>query len=169
MCGILCPSNTATMRQKSRKQKDEARRCNQEEERPLRQMSGAKQIPDVEPYQASQGEDPSQLLTIPSHDQTHANPNRPEGQTDPLLKHWSWAAASRALADGEREDDKYAENAPHTSDPARYGCDRASCHNLLPMAGTILLGRLASGSFACLLSRYYPMLTPAPPPLPYWN
>ena len=88
-------------------------------------MSGAKQIPDVERYQASQREDPSQLLTIPSHDQTHANANRPEGQTDPLLKRRSWAAALRDFADGEREDNKYAENAPYSSNPARYEYDRA--------------------------------------------
>ena len=88
-------------------------------------MSGAKQIPDVERDQASQSKGSSQLLTIPSHDQTYANPNRPEGQTDPLLKRRSWAAALRDFTDGEREDNKYSENAPYTSNPAHYECDRA--------------------------------------------
>ena len=85
----------------------------------MRQTSGAQQIPDVERYQASQRENPSQLLTIPSHGQTHTNPNRKQDQTAPLLKRGPWTAALRDFADGEREDENYAENAPDTSNPAR--------------------------------------------------
>jgi len=87
-------------------------------------MSGSKQIPDVERQQTSQREDSSQLLTKPSNDQPHANSNRPEGQTDPLMRRWPWAAA-REFADGKREDDNYAENAPYASNPARCECERA--------------------------------------------
>src|SRR5208283_424078 len=131
-------------------------------------MSGTKQIPNVECDQASQRENPSQLLTIPSHDQTDANSNRPEGQTKPLVQRWLEADRSRHVAHGKHENEQYAQKAPDTSDPARGGCDRAGCHNLLLTAGTILLGRLASGKFllftlevlSCTL-----LPTPLPPPL----
>ena len=67
------------MSQESRDEKKEAGRCHQEEERTSRQMSGAKQTPDVESYEASQGEDPSQFLSKPSHDQSHTDPDGPQG------------------------------------------------------------------------------------------
>jgi len=129
-------------------------------------MSGTKQIPNVECDQASQRENPSQLLTIPSHDQTDANSNRPEGQTKPLVQRWSEADRSRHVAHGKHENEQYAQKAPDTSDPARGGCDRAGCHNLLLTAGTILLGRLASGKFL-LFTLEVLSCTLLPTPLPH--
>src|SRR5208283_1033844 len=102
----------ATMRQESRNEKKETWCCHQEEERTPGQMSGAKQIPDVEGYEASQGEDSSQFLSKPGHDQTNTDPDGPKGQADPLLRRRSWAVASHGPADCKGEDGKYAENAP---------------------------------------------------------
>src|SRR5208337_5223884 len=96
----------ATMRQESRNEKKEARCCHQEEERTPGQMSGAKQIPDVEGYQASQGEGSSQFLSKPGHDQSDTDPDGPKGQADPLLRRRSWAAASHGFTDSEHEDGK---------------------------------------------------------------
>ena len=92
-------------------------------------MPGAEQIPDVEGYQASQREDSSQLLTVPATSNPTQTPDRPEGQTDPLLKRRSWAGASRDFANGEHQTAKY-ENVD-TPAITRYGGDSASCHNLL--------------------------------------
>jgi hypothetical protein len=117
--------NSLAMRQKSSEEKKEAWRRNQNEERPPRQMSRVKQTPDVERYQASQSQRSSELLTKPSQGQSNTNPNRPQAQTNPLLKRRSRAAALSDSADSEPEDDKYAENAPYTSNPAGYEYGRA--------------------------------------------
>ncbi len=88
------------------------------------------QIPDVEGHHTTQSKRSSPLLTTPSHSQTHANANRPEDQTNPLLKRRPWAAALHDLPGSEYEDNHYAESAPYTSNPARYECDRSGRHSL---------------------------------------
>ena len=68
------------MRQESRNEKKEAGCCHQEEERTTPgQVSGAEEIPDVERYEASQGEDSSQFLSKPGYDQSHTDPDGPKG------------------------------------------------------------------------------------------
>jgi len=108
-------------------------------------MSGAVQIPGVERDQTSQRDDPAQFLSKPGRDQPHTDSNRPERQTDPFLKRQSRADRLRGLAKGERENEKYAENAPNAASPARDEYDRPSRHDpsfrmnreWLPDAGSI--------------------------------
>ncbi len=60
-------------------------------------MSAAEQIPNVERYEASQGEDSSQFRSKPGHDQSHSDPDRPNGQADPFLRRRLWAVASHGF------------------------------------------------------------------------
>ena len=93
-------------------------------------MSGEQPNPGVKPDQGSKREDSSPLLTKPGHRQPCTNPNRKEGQTNPLPQAQSWTA-SHAFADCERENEDHAENAPYASRPARYERYRTCCHKLL--------------------------------------